>query len=242
MTNVYFVSDVHLQADNDALAISFQQWLIAHAPKAEAIYLLGDIFDAWLGDDLHQDYPQTTVALAQAGKQTQLYFMAGNHDFLLGDDYLLLTHMKKLPDPSVIEHFGERTLISHGDLLCTNDRSYQRFRRIIQHPITRWLFLKLPKSRRQKVAKQLQRNSRSQTEKKSSKAMDICPESVSAWKKKHAIKTFIHGHTHKPGYSTDHGIQRYVLGAWHDQANVLKLSLNLSGNKMLTKIESITII
>ena len=224
MPKVLFVSDIHLRSDDDAMALAFQHWLLAEVTAAHAIYLLGDIFDAWLGDDLHHTFPNTTQALIQASTQTNIYFLAGNHDFLIGQDYLKRTHMHRLSDPTVIDVFGENVLVTHGDLLCSDDIGYQRFRQVIQHTITKRCFLKLPLAWRKRVAKQLQRNSRSQTAKKSSAQMDVCEATLEKWAQTHQVKTVVHGHTHKPGKHLHKGIQRYVLGAWHDAPNALSIN------------------
>ena len=234
--HILFISDVHLQKDDDDLAEVFRSFLKSKASKASAIYLLGDIFDAWLGDDQQSCFPKTMAALQQASNHTSLYFMHGNHDFLFGQSALNYARMKGLSDPCVIKPFDENILLTHGDLLCVNDEAYQRYRRVIQHPFTQSIFLMMPLAWRKRLAKKLQSNSQHHTAKKSTTRMDVCDRLAQQWLRQHKTPIMIHGHTHKPAKHTyQNGLCRYVLGAWHDAPQALQL--DFQGNITSLTIE-----
>lgn len=233
MTNntALFVSDVHLSESNPELTTLFLTFLNGIALEYKQIYILGDLFNIWLGDDvispLSKALIHTFQSLTQRG--VQIYFMAGNRDYLLGKQFAKQTGITLLPDPTLITLNGKATLLTHGDKLVTGDKAYQRYRAIAQHPIILYLFPKLPLIFRQKFAEYLRRKSKEYTKKKSEKIMDVNADTVKEWMEKYKVTQLIHGHVHKAGVH-DHVLgngmgvgKRYVLGDWHEIGVYLKL-------------------
>ncbi len=207
-----------------AALLSFLQ---GEARRADALYVLGDLFEFWIGDDdpnpLHDQVADAFAALASAG--VPLYFVHGNRDFLLGPAFARRAGMTLLGDPSVIELYGQRTLLMHGDLLCTLDVDYQRFRRVTGWRWLRWLFLHLPLARRQRIARQLRGNSQKENAGKAQSIMDVTEAAVHQAMRQHHCTLLIHGHTHRPAihdFSLDgQPARRIVLGDWFEQGSVL---------------------
>ena len=195
-----FVSDVHLGEERPAEAARFLALLAGPARRADALYLLGDVFDAWLGDDdarpLHDRVATALDTLAEDG--TEVHLMHGNHDFLLGEGYAARCGARLLPDPSVVEVYGERVLASHGDLWCTDDTEYQVFRSWSRQPANQQAFLALPLAERARQAHELRERSRASTALKPADIMDVNQEAVAGALREHAVDVLVHGHTHRP--------------------------------------------
>lgn len=193
----------------------------------QALYILGDLFDVWVGQDIHTEFQQTIqAALAEVVKTgTKVYFMHGNRDFLMQNNYLKAAGIQRLPDPTVIDLHGTPTLLMHGDTLCTQDKAYQRFRRIAQNPITRWLFLRLPHKKRDHISKNLRAKSQQYQKKQSLSILDVTEVAVQQAMRKHHVTQLIHGHVHRPNIhdvSYDNPLgKRLVLGDWHKQASLI---------------------
>ncbi|MFQ2658192.1 UDP-2,3-diacylglucosamine diphosphatase [Aeromonas caviae] len=225
-----FISDIHLSQGRPDMTAALVRFLAEDAPGADALYVLGDLFEFWIGDDdpnpLHREVADAFLALSQQG--VPLYFIHGNRDFLLGRQFAKQAGMTLLGDPCVIELYGERVLLSHGDLLCTRDEGYQKFRRITQLKWLRWLFLRLPLSRRQAIAHKMRGQSQMENAHKSQIIMDVTPEAVDDMLRQHGCRLMIHGHTHRPAihdFTLDgHAARRIVLGDWFEQGSVLVCS------------------
>ncbi len=225
-----FISDIHLSQGRPDMTAALVRFLAEDAPGADALYVLGDLFEFWIGDDdpnpLHREVADAFLALSQQG--VPLYFIHGNRDFLLGRQFAKRAGMTLLGDPCVIELYGERVLLSHGDLLCTRDEGYQKFRRITQLKWLRWLFLRLPLSRRQAIAHKMRGQSQMENAHKSQIIMDVTPEAVDDMLRQHGCRLMIHGHTHRPAihdFTLDgHAARRIVLGDWFEQGSVLVCS------------------
>ncbi len=220
-----FVSDVHLSAARPVQARAFLDMLRRLAPGLGALYLLGDIFDAWLGDDdeqpLHGEVADGLHALADAG--TPVHLMHGNHDFLLGADYAARCGATLLPDPVRADLYGKTVLLSHGDIFCTDDAEYQAFRRWSREPANQRAFLAMPIAERARQAAKLQAQSRANTRRKASEIMDVNDAAVVAALRENGVDTLVHGHTHRPA---THDVlvggtmgKRHVLGDWYDLEN-----------------------
>ena len=223
MAHTLFISDVHLNANDPAITDAFKAFLINHAHQADALYILGDFFDVWLGDDDRRPpHEAILAALSQFThtSRTPVYFIAGNHDFLVGSRFSTETGVHLLPDPTIINLYGTTTYLCHGDTLCTQDHSYQRMRRIVRWRWLQWLFLRLPLQRRYTIAQQLQRQSVTQTKQKSDVITDVNPAAVAVVFQETQAERLIHGHTHRPAM---HENGRIVLGAWHDGPNYLRV-------------------
>ena len=223
MSNIIFISDLHLSPENGTTLADFQQFLVAHAAKADKLFILGDLFEAWIGDDnidaCTQAVAKSLQALKKQGKK--IYYMHGNRDFLLGNAYAEQCGMEVLPDPFVLKVDGQKIVLTHGDLLCTDDHSYQKFRRTVHQPWLQKLFLRLPLVFRQKIACFLRSKSMNAGPKKSSEMMDVNEAAVTEVMVKYGCKVMIHGHTHKPArHELDYG-RRYVLGAWDEKFAIL---------------------
>jgi UDP-2,3-diacylglucosamine hydrolase len=216
---VLFVSDLHLGADTPALTALFLSFLDSRAAGAEALYILGDLFDAWIGDDdtSHGDIEAALADLTRAG--TRCLLMRGNRDFLLGRRFARRTGCTLLRDPTRILLAGEPVLLMHGDLLCTDDVAYQRFRRKVRNPLLQWLFLRRPLASRRQAAADYRRKSAAAMADKPAEIMDVNAGAVLDRLRRHRVRRLIHGHTHRPAdhrLSIDgHEAHRHVLSDWH---------------------------
>ncbi|HKM14804.1 MAG TPA: UDP-2,3-diacylglucosamine diphosphatase [Marinospirillum sp.] len=222
-----FASDMHLQENRPELTRAFLRFLKTTAPQSKALYLLGDIFNVWVGDDamtdFHRDIAKALKELTTSG--TDVFIMHGNRDFTLGNNFCEQSGCTLLKDPSVITPFGKPILLMHGDLLCTQDVSYQRMRRVLHNPFIKYLLLRLPLKLRLKIANRARKISKSSTRKKATSIVDVTQQEVLRIMEKHQTTCLIHGHTHRPAV---HDLQveiqgkplpakRYVLGDWSDQ-------------------------
>lgn len=216
MSVTLFVSDLHLSPENPAMTDCFLRFLIREAPNADALYILGDLFEAWIGDDVQDDFTNTIIE-ALKNWPKPLYLMQGNRDFLMGEVFAHKINAKLLPDPTVINLYSVQTLVTHGDLLCTADKSYLRFRKIVHMKWLQKIFMWLPLSVRNKIAGKLRSQSSSHVKTLSPEIMDVTPSAVNDWLKKYNVSRIIHGHTHRPAIYPD----RCVLPAWHEHGGAL---------------------
>jgi len=217
---ILFISDLHLQEERPDITRAFLHFLEERAPGAQALYILGDFFEVWIGDDGMSDFQRSIAMalakLAQSG--TQVYLMHGNRDFLLGRAFCRLARCQLLKDPTVIALNGHRVLLSHGDAFCTQDHAYMRMRRWLRNPLSLLLLRNLPLATRQKLARKLRNESRAQTRLKAAEIVDVTPAEVLRAMRRHRVDTLIHGHTHRPA---EHLLEidgrparRIVLGDW----------------------------
>ena len=222
-----FVSDVHLDAGSPEAVEQFLDFLRTHATGAEALYILGDLFETWVGDD-ETEVEKTAVrqglrALTDSG--VACFLLHGNRDFLLGRGFCDNTGCRLLPDPVIAEFDGERVLLTHGDGLCTDDHSYQELRSIVRTAPWQRRFLALPLADREMLANQARAGSRQHTARTIPKIMDVNPEAVAKAYRVTGVRRMIHGHTHRPAIhdTTVEGAQaqRIVLGAWYEQGSYL---------------------
>lgn len=223
-----FISDLHLAPERPATVDLFLTFLAGRARRAKALYILGDLFDSWIGDDDDTPpYPEVRAALrALSDAGTECNLMHGNRDFLVGRDFCRDAGCTLLRDPSVIALDGQPTLLMHGDLLCTDDVDYQRFRRRIRNPLVTRMFLWKPLEARRQVAADYRRKSNDATAEKSVEIMDVSPDTVLRYLERHGATRLIHGHTHRPGDHDDllgdEPVRRSVLSEWHeDRGEVL---------------------
>jgi UDP-2,3-diacylglucosamine hydrolase len=224
---VLFISDLHLDESRPQIVGLFQQFLRTEARSAQALYILGDLFESWIGDD---DDSALVLSVAQALHETarsgvSICFMHGNRDFLLGADYARLAGMTLLADPQVIELNGERTLIMHGDTLCTDDVEYQKFRALVRDPRWQAQFLAKPLAERRAFAAQARGESRKHTAMAKAEIMDVNAGAVASAMRTHGVHRLIHGHTHRSAthrFELDgQPAERIVLGDWYEQSSVL---------------------
>lgn len=225
-----FISDIHLEPARADITQSFIDLLRQEGPQADAVYLLGDLFEFWLGDDDKSAFSTTIKnALKTLSNTTPTYIMSGNRDFLLGKRFMKETGCQHIPDPTCIDLYGQPTLLMHGDLLCTLDHKYQSYRKKVRRPFTQKCFLMLPLFIREKLANKIRKKSHAHTQQIENKVMDACQSTIEAYMKKFNVDALIHGHTHKPAIhyfqSPDQSTlsRRIVLSDWHQQANLLKV-------------------
>ncbi len=216
-----FISDLHLSAEAPALTALFLGFLERRAAGARALYILGDLFDAWIGDD-DSSHGDIEAALAKlTGTGTRCLLMHGNRDFLLGRRFARRTGCTLLRDPTRIALLGEPTLLMHGDLLCTDDVAYQRFRRKVRNPLLQWLFLRRPLARRRQAAADYRRKSAAAMADKPAEIMDVNADAVLERLLRHRVRRLIHGHTHRPAdHCIDmdgHTAHRHVLADWRPE-------------------------
>ncbi len=224
-----FISDLHLDALRPEPLARFRSLLAGPARRAEALYILGDLFEAWIGDDDDRSpHPEVLAALTDLGAAGKpVYVMRGNRDFLMGPRFERETGCRLLPDPTVVDLYGEPTLLLHGDTLCTDDLEYQAFRRQVRDPKWQAGFLALPLGQRAALAAKAREGSRLATEGKAEAIMDVTPAAVFVAMQAHRVRRLIHGHTHRPAIhrlSLDGAdAERIVLGDWYETDSVLFL-------------------
>ncbi|WP_029592149.1 UDP-2,3-diacylglucosamine diphosphatase [Franconibacter pulveris] len=225
-----FIADLHLCAEEPAITAGFLRFLAAEARQADALYILGDLFEAWIGDDdpnpLHAQIAAAIRTLVESG--VPCYFIHGNRDFLLGKRFARESGMQLLPEEKVLNLYGKRVLIMHGDTLCTDDVGYQAFRAKVHQPWLQTLFLALPLFIRKRIAAKMRAGSQSANSVKDMAIMDVNPQAVADTLERHRVQHLIHGHTHRPAVHalTANGEPafRYVLGAWHTQGSMIKVT------------------
>ena len=223
-----FVSDLHIDAAHPAIAARFLEFLGGEARDAEALYILGDLFESWIGDDDPDDTQRAvTSALRElGGRGVPCFLMHGNRDFLIGERFAAASAVELLPDPLLISLHGERVLAMHGDALCTGDRAYQRLRATVRDAAWQRRFLRLPVAARRSLAGAARAGSRAHNAALHEAIADVEAASVAAVLRTAGVTTLIHGHTHRPGihrFDVD-GVARtrIVLGDWYDAGSVLR--------------------
>jgi UDP-2,3-diacylglucosamine hydrolase len=233
-----FISDLHLDAAEPAAGAQFMQFLEQRAANADALYILGDLFETWVGDDDDEPYRnricRSLGALSSWG--VPCFVMHGNRDFLFQSGFEARTGTRLIADPIVIELYGEQVLLTHGDALCTADRPYQRLRGVVRNPRWQRRFLSLPLALRRGLADRARRGSQRHTQRTEYQIMDVDLPAVSAAMRACDVQTLIHGHTHRPAvheFQLDgRDARRIVLGAWHDSGSCLEWSAQ--GFQLLT--------
>lgn len=221
--SVLFISDLHLEAERPDITRAFLHFLATRARTAEALYILGDFFEAWIGDDGMDEF-QHSIARALrelADSGTRIYLMHGNRDFLIGKAFCREAGCTLLRDPSLIDLDGEKILLMHGDSLCTLDAAYMKLRRWLRNPLSLFILRNLPLATRHKLARKLRKESRAQTRMKASDIVDVTPAEVERIMRDKGVRILIHGHTHRPAvHELDidgRPARRIVLGDWDQQ-------------------------
>ncbi|HCD7551373.1 TPA: UDP-2,3-diacylglucosamine diphosphatase [Citrobacter farmeri] len=225
-----FIADLHLCTEEPAITAGFLRFLAGEARQADALYILGDLFEAWIGDDdpnpLHREMAAAIKALVDSG--VPCFFIHGNRDFLIGKRFARESGMTLLPQERVLDLYGRRVLIMHGDTLCTDDAGYQAFRAKVHQPWLQTLFLALPLFIRKRVAARMRAGSKAANSNKSLAIMDVNKHAVVAEMEKYRVQWLIHGHTHRPDVHalTVNGKPafRVVLGAWHREGSMVKVT------------------
>ncbi|WGL17321.1 UDP-2,3-diacylglucosamine diphosphatase [Microbulbifer bruguierae] len=216
----YLISDLHLDESRPDVTRAFFNFLQGPAAGADALYILGDFFEVWVGDDDDAPLPQEVARQLKAFSDlgSRLYLMHGNRDFLMGNEFAHRCGAELLSDPTVVELAGERVLLTHGDSLCTLDTEYMAFRQQARDPHWQLALLAKPLAERRQIAAQIRAVSKSMNSRKAEDIMDVTPEEVVQMMREHNARTMIHGHTHRPARHSltldDKPAERIVLGDW----------------------------
>lgn len=223
-----FIADLHLSAHSPDNTRAFLDLIAGKARELDALYILGDLFEYWAGDDdrnapLNREVGDALAALAARG--IRIGFVAGNRDFLLGADFARAAGLTILADPTEIDLDGRRVLITHGDSLCTDDHAYQAFRQQVRDPQWQQAFLARPLAERRQVIEGLRKHSETAKQEKAEDIMDVNAAAVDALLRTHDYPTLIHGHTHRPArhlHQVDgRQCERWVLSDWRGTASWL---------------------
>ncbi|NWG86330.1 MAG: UDP-2,3-diacylglucosamine diphosphatase [Hydrogenophilaceae bacterium] len=226
-----FISDLHLSPGLPGAVALFRRFLSEIAPQAEALYILGDFFEAWIGDDdlalpFHADIAAALRQLSERG--VRLYLMHGNRDFLLGERFCQASGASLLSDPQLIDLYGSPTLLAHGDQFCTDDLAYQAFRQQVRNPAWQAGFLAKPLAERREMARQLRAQSELEKAAKEMAIMDVNLDALAATLRKYGYPRLIHGHTHRPAHHLHeidgHACERWVLPDWYEGGGYLRCS------------------
>lgn len=223
-----FISDLHLQASRPEIGRQFLAFLAEEAARADALYILGDLFETWVGDDdPDPHYAEMKAALRRiSDRDVPLYFMHGNRDFLVGERFAEESGARLLPDPSKIDLYGEQVLLTHGDALCTDDVKYQEVRRMTRDAAWQAMMLAKPLAERQAIAKKAREDSTAHGSTIDEAIADVNQAAVEALLREHDVLTLLHGHTHRP--AVHHFLldglpaTRIVLGDWYEQGSVVR--------------------
>ena len=228
MPSTLFISDLHLSASHPLSSNRFLKFAAHIDPETEALYILGDLFEYWAGDDdldepFHRTIASTLNNLSDQG--IRIYLMHGNRDFLIAEKMARACKAMLLSDPTMLDLYGTPTLISHGDMLCSDDVEYQVFRSMVRNPAWQQQFLAQPLAQRKAQIGQLRIESEHEKLRKHMSIMDVNTNTVSALLREHGYPRLIHGHTHRPAHHLHHldghNCERWVLGDWDANANAL---------------------
>lgn len=226
-----FISDLHLDGERPEITAQFLDFLDREARPAHALYILGDLFEAWIGDDDPDPDKRRVIAslrsLTHSG--VPVYFIHGNRDFLIGRRFAAETGVTLLADPTLIQVYGKRVLLMHGDTLCIDDPDYQRLRRIVRNPIVQFILRCLSLGQRQKLAARMREGSRAHIasmDKAAPQIMDVNQAEVRRTFEQLRVDFIVHGHTHRPAIHkvqlANSTVTRIVLGDWYEQGSVLR--------------------
>ncbi|WP_417360631.1 UDP-2,3-diacylglucosamine diphosphatase [Gallaecimonas pentaromativorans] len=220
---ILFIADLHLSPERPDILAAFRRFMQDDAPKAERLYVLGDLFEAWIGDDDNSEFNQAVIALfkANAERGVAQYFIHGNRDFLISQRFARAAGMALLPEETVIDLYGTPALILHGDSLCTLDADYQAFRKKSRSWFWQWRMQLLPLWLRRRIARKARAKSQAANAMKSDTIMDVTPSEVDKVMAAHQVGLLIHGHTHRPNRHPEANGERIVLGDWYEQGSVL---------------------
>jgi len=225
-----FISDLHLDDERPESTQMFEHFVDQEAKKADALYILGDLFEFWIGDDRETECSQRVagVLYSLSSANVPVYFLHGNRDFLIRENYAAAAGMQLLPEEIVVELYGTPTLLMHGDTLCTDDVKYQQLRLQIRNPQWQEHFLSSPQEQRLALVGQAREQSLQHQMSVSMDIMDVNNAAVVEAFERHGVRELIHGHTHRPAmhdYTVrDNAARRTVLGDWYTQGSVLRVT------------------
>ncbi len=223
-----FISDLHLEADRPDIAEQFTAFLGGEARDAEALYILGDLFEAWVGDDdPNPHYADMTRAIRELSDTgVPVFFMHGNRDFMIGDDFARAAGLTLLADPTPVELYGQTVLLAHGDAYCTDDVEYQQMRGMVRNPEWQAMMLAKPVEERLAIARAAREQSMARNAGLAEDIMDVNQAAIESALRDTGLTTMLHGHTHRPAvheFDLDgEKATRIVLGDWYDQGSVVR--------------------
>lgn len=233
MPHTLLISDLHLCPTRPHINQLFERFVQDIAPGAEALYILGDFFEYWAGDDDLADAFHvwvTSLLAALANKGVHIYIMHGNRDFLMGPPFMQAAHASFITDPALIDLYGTSTLLMHGDTLCTDDVEYQKFRLMVRAPQYQQAVLAKPLAERKAMIEALRKKSEEEKAYKSEAIMDVNADAVAQALRAHHYPRLIHGHTHRPGrhaHEVDGKLcERWVLPDWYESGGYLRCDAN----------------
>ncbi|WP_428095445.1 UDP-2,3-diacylglucosamine diphosphatase [Candidatus Thioglobus sp.] len=229
ISRTLIIADIHLTANEIGKNQLFEKFC-QQAQTADQLFILGDLFNTWLGDDLSMPhYAAALAALKTLSSKTEVLIMTGNRDFLLAQDFSRQTNCQLISAPYLLKTNGHQYVLTHGDELCTDDKSYQQMRSVLQHPITQFIFVHLPKQWRLKLSGQLRQKSIDAQQAKSRAIMDVNQLAVNQLMEKYPSADLIHGHTHRLNTHVEKTFTRYVLGDWSSaQGNAIEITEKLN--------------
>lgn len=230
MSNQWFISDLHLAVERPDTLNLFERFLAIYPKAGDRVFILGDLFDVWIGDDDDDPLGQRVRKALRDAKDrgVVLFLQRGNRDFAIGKQLMRDVGATLMPDTQVTKVAGQPTLLMHGDLLCTDDVDYQRMRRRFRNPVFRWLMLRKPLAERRRIAANIKARSRESKALKAENIMDVNEQAVLRYFQRHRVRQLIHGHTHRPAthrHTLPDGAAatRLVLPEWHgDSATAWK--------------------
>ncbi len=228
-----FISDLHLDPSRPAVLRAFFQFLQSQAINADALYILGDFFEVWIGDDDDSELAQSVIAALKhvTASGTAIFLMHGNRDFLMGTEFLDQSGCQMLEDPTVINLYGQAILLMHGDTLCTDDLDYMAFRAECRSEAWQSALLSQPLTERRILASRMRADSKEASSNKAADIMDVNPQEVRRVMQSNHVKLMVHGHTHRPAIhqvdlapagDSDSSAVRIVLGDWHATGWILR--------------------
>lgn len=224
---ILFISDLHLSQERPTITRLFSRFLQQQAQSAEALYILGDLFEVWLGDDMilpeYEEAIRDLKTVTDSG--VPVYIMYGNRDFLMREKFEVLTGATLIHEPCVIDLYQQTTLLLHGDTLCTDDIEYQKLRAMVRNPQWQDEILSKTPEERLALARQLRDTSKAETAQKDNTIMDVNQQAVEQTMRDNRVLKLIHGHTHRPGFHNfqldNQHAERIVLGDWYESGNYL---------------------
>jgi len=230
MSSSLIIADLHLVSDEVDKTNLFIKFCQERASQADQLFILGDLFNAWLGDDLSLNHYRSVVdTLKSLGRTTKVFIVVGNRDFLLGTDFEQQTGCQLVNEPYLLETNDQQYVLIHGDSLCMDDVGYQQLKKVLQHPIIKFIFLRLPKKLRLKLSGQIRKKSIEAQQYKSHEIMDVNADAVDELMQKYPSANLIHGHTHRQNTHVGDRYTRYVLGDWSiDQGNAIEIDTELN--------------
>jgi UDP-2,3-diacylglucosamine hydrolase len=223
-----FISDLHLEADRPEIGEQFLAFLAGPAREADALYILGDLFEVWVGDDDPNPYyaGMKTALRKLADSGVPIYFMHGNRDFMIGSRFAAEAGVELLADPFALELYGEQALLSHGDALCTDDVEYQQVRAMTRNPDWQAMMMAKPLEERIAFAREAREQSAARYASIEEEIADVNQDAVKATIREHGCDILLHGHTHRPAVHPFHvdnrPVHRIVLGDWYEQGSMVE--------------------